>query len=104
VAAARLTGNAGVALQKSLGDKNLTPQMKAIERRAFAMIEQNEPALIQQYIDRFGYKVAVDDVRELFPDYVANKHLSAAVQEPSSYLAKKIWARALQERKALVTM
>jgi len=77
--------------------KGLTSQGRKIEDKAFKMIEEDEPGLIQKYNEMFGSKVVnTDNARKLFTSagYVGKN--AADVQEPSSYMAKKLFTKALQ--------
>ena len=77
--------------------KGLTSQGRKIEEKAYQMIREDKEGLIQKYDEMFGSKnINTDNVRKLFTSagYVGRN--AADVQEPSSYLAKKLFTRALQ--------
>lgn len=89
----------GEQLQRLYGGKSLSPEFNAIERRAFDEIAQNEDRLITEYRQKFGKVVNTDNARELFPEYNLAKTKSAAVHEPASLLAKRIYLDDLLTKK-----
>lgn len=74
---------------------------RAIESRFVAQLDSDIEGSIEAYNSmpstRGGKIIAVDDVRELDPDYAADRSLSAAVHEPASAFSKELWARKLAE-------
>lgn len=82
----------------------LSPDERAIESRFAEQIATAPDAAEQAYAklkDAQGGKVLnVDTARELSPDYLRNRTLSAAVHEPASWLIKRMYARMLKEAPA----
>lgn len=76
----------------------LTPQNKTIEDKAFKKILNNEPELLKAYKAKYGNEVNADNFRPFFKDVGYNGANAAAVQEPSSYLAKKAYLDALKNK------
>lgn len=76
----------------------LTPQNKTIENKAFEKILNNESKLLKAYKVKYGNEVNADNFRPFFKDVGYNGANAAAVQEPSSYLAKKAYADALTNK------
>ncbi len=93
---------AGAALQARLGDPRLAGPDKEIEREAFEILARDEDALVDAYVRRHGKTVNTDDARELFAAYRADRSRAAAVHEPSSELADKVYARLLDENRGEV--
>ncbi|MER2539910.1 MAG: hypothetical protein ABTQ26_11780 [Azonexus sp.] len=88
------TGNNG---QFDGSNPNITYSLKRqIEADAFAAVQDNASALIAEYFKRFGNVIDPDNVKMLFPAYAKDPSLAAAVHEPSSALAKLIYAEALK--------
>lgn len=81
--------------------KDLTPEYREIEQKAFLKIAKNEEKLLQDYKkieETNGGKIINTDVfRKLFKNEGYAGHNAAAVQEPASYLSKKAYTRALKE-------
>jgi hypothetical protein len=85
-------------------DLSLDPQSKKIEEAAYNKIIENEDGLLSEYFSNpklsgpGGKVINTDNFRPLFTDvgYVGSN--AAAVQEPSSYLAKKAWTQALKRQ------
>lgn len=71
-------------------------QGPTVTQEAQALVDQHTPELIEEYFSRFGNVIDPDNVKQLFPAYVANPSLAAAVHEPSSQLAKAIFTEALR--------
>lgn len=67
------------------------------EQRFSDMVENNSDELIRRYIDKNGRIVDADKVKELSPDYMADKKLAYAVHEPSSKLSKMIFTKMLKD-------
>lgn len=76
--------------------KNLSPADRAIEDAAFARISQNERGILDDYIASKGKVVNADDFRPYFKEDGYTGGNAVAVQEPSSYLAKKAFAEGLK--------
>jgi predicted ABC-type ATPase len=93
---------AGDALQKRLGDAQLTGVDKEIEREAFELLARDEGGLIDKYISLYGKNVNTDDARELFPAYQADRSRAAAVHGPSTELSNKVYAKLLEENRGTV--
>lgn len=68
---------------------DLSPTDRAIETRAFDKIKKSEAKILAEYKKLHGNAVNADDFRPFFKDVGYKGHNAAAVQEPSSYLAKK---------------
>lgn len=104
----RRHGAAAQALQKKTGTyrdshgneriAGLTPRESAIEGEFHASVTANAPALIAKYRERFGNTIDPDSVKKLNDDFDADPSLAAAVHEPSSRLAKMIYADALKAK------
>lgn len=84
--------------------EHLPPEQRAIESRFREQIGSRLDEAVQAYAkleDSQGGKVLNTDVaRELSPDYLKDRTLSAAVHEPASYLVKEMYARKLAEEPA----
>ena len=76
--------------------KNLNADDRATESTAFDLIDKQEAALLQANKTRHGKIINTDDFRPLFKDIGYRGTNSAAVQEPSSYLANKAFDEALK--------
>jgi hypothetical protein len=81
--------------------ENLPPAERAIENRFREQVGSDVGAAIDAYAklgDSQGGKVLNTDVaRELSPEYLKDRTLSAAVHEPASWLVKQMYARKLAE-------
>lgn len=75
--------------------KGLTNEHRVIEDKSFNYILKNEDKILSDYFTKHGKNINVDNFRQMFPDYTAG-HLSAAVQEPASYLSKRARAIAMK--------
>lgn len=75
--------------------KNLTPELRAIETKAFDKILSNEDSLLAAYKDKYGKIVNADNFRPLFTEEGYNGQNSEAIQEAVSYLAKRARTEAL---------
>lgn len=79
---------------------DLSPENRAIETKAFQKIIDNEPSLLEEYkrIDgtKGGKVINTDEFRKLFKDEGYAGYNAVAVQEPSSYLAKKAFTNILK--------
>ena len=82
-------------------DKNLPKEMTEIQTRFADQLNSDIDGAIEQYRnlpDSDGGRIINTDVaRELSPDYVADRTLSAAVHEPASAFTKEHYARSLAE-------
>lgn len=88
---------------------DLTPAQREVEARAAAQVLDDPEAAIAQYANIRNAKgeattdngnlINTDEARELFPDYNAGPEARSmnalAVHEPSSWVAKQAWQRAL---------
>ncbi len=77
---------------------NLSQKDKAIETRALERVLANEDKIIADYLKENGKRVNTDDFRPLFEKDGYNGKNSAAVHEPSSYLAKRVRTILLQQK------
>jgi hypothetical protein len=92
--------------------KQFTPKLAAsllsksdIEAKAFNQLKDNLPAMKQEYAalnaphaDTMGGRVLnTDAARELFPEYKANRTLSADVHEPASQFVKDLYKEKLSQ-------
>ena len=90
----------GVQLQATMGNRSLTGPLKDVETRAFQQIEEKGmDTLVDEYLAKNNNVINTDEARELFPDYVADRSLSAGVHEPASLVARKAYERLLAENK-----
>lgn len=78
--------------------KDLSPENRLIEDKAFAKIDADEEGILSAYKKKFGNEVNTDNFRPLFKDEGYNGANAAAVQEPSSHLAKKAYTDALKNK------
>jgi hypothetical protein len=80
--------------------QGLTPEGAKIEEDAFKKIEANEEALMQEYLENYSGQNKnisnTDEARKLFKDVGYAGHNAADVQEPASYMGKKVWNRLLE--------
>ncbi|UOF78922.1 thymidylate kinase [Caudoviricetes sp.] len=87
-------------------DENLSPEYKKIEDSAFKRIEDSEEELLTQYQSledtKGGRIINTDSFRRLFTEDGYDGSNAAAVQEPSSYLSKKAYAKALSNPEEMV--
>lgn len=81
--------------------EHLSPQDRAVESRFREQVGSGFDAATKAYEklqDSHGGKVLNTDIaRELSPDYLKDRTLSAAVHEPASYLVKEMYARKLAQ-------
>ena len=77
------------------------PQLDAIGQRFQKRLDKDYPTLVSDYAklkDAEGGKVLNTDVaRELSPEYVKNRTLSANVHEPASAFVKRLYAEKLAQ-------
>lgn len=76
----------------------LSPRESAIEGAFHDAVTADAPKLIAEYRQRFGNTIDPDAVKALDPNFAADPGLAAAVHEPSSRLAKMIYAKALKDK------
>lgn len=77
-------------------DATLRGENALIQERAIEKYVKNKDQLVQEYISQNGRIVNTDEARKLFNDVGYRGVNAAAVQEPSSALAKDVWKTALQ--------
>lgn len=84
--------------QENWGDApKFSPARHAeIEAEAFQHVREKGDELIAKYVSAFGKVVDPDQVKQMFPVFVADPSLAAAVHEPSSELSKKIFTEMLR--------
>jgi hypothetical protein len=68
----------------------------AIEDRAYDRILRNEYSILRRHEKEYGKTVNTDDFRKHFKKDGYEGHNAASVQEPASYLSKRMWSRVLQ--------
>lgn len=78
-------------------DLGLTSIEKDVSDRFEHDAATHTDQLMDRYIERNGLVVDADKVKELSPDFKADKSLAAAVHETSSWLSKKIFTKMLNE-------
>ncbi len=92
---------AGTTSLKVTPDTNLPKEMAEIETRFTQQLNADLDGAIDQYKnlpDSDGGRIINTDLaRELSPDYVADRTLSAAVHEPASAFTKAYYAKLLSE-------
>lgn len=86
-------------IRKIAKDTNLTGEDAIIQDKAIAKYESNVERLKGQYIKDNGKVVNVDEARKYFKDVGYRGSNAAAVQEPSSALAKDVWKDLLKNSK-----
>ena len=96
--------------KKSLDDfekaPTLTKEDRAIETKAFERIIKDEDSLIDTYIKEIstdGKIVNTDDFRQLFKKDGYAGYNAMAVQEPSSYLSKKVYTQLLKNKEPVAS-
>lgn len=77
--------------------KDLSPEHRAIEAAAYERILENPEQAVAEYFGKYGKTIDPEQVKRLFPEFLADQSLAAAVHEPSSYLSKLIYAEALKQ-------
>jgi hypothetical protein len=93
--------------------RNLSPAERTVEARFAGYLQQHTEEAIARYRAKYGKEINTDNARELSVDYapggpdaedpvtrMARSKWSAAVQEPSSALAKELYRRALEKTAA----
>jgi hypothetical protein len=79
--------------------KDLPPHMREIETRAIEKVLKNEDQILSDYFKKYEKTVNVDNFRQFFKDVgYTDGSLSAAVQEPASYLGKRATDMALRNK------
>lgn len=81
-------------------NRDLSEAERAIESRYAEWMESHTLEELEQIYQaipdsRNGQIISADTIREMSPDYLADRTQSNAVHEPSSWLAKKLYERAL---------
>lgn len=76
--------------------KDLSPENRAIETKAFDYINKNEDKILRDNANKYGKIVNTDNFRPEFSKVGYDGSNSAAVQEPSSYLSKKAYTNGLK--------
>lgn len=84
--------------------KNLSGGDSKIEEAAFKKIATQEDKILKEYTEKHGKIVNTDSFRPFFKDDGYVGHNAAAVQEPSSYLAKKAFANGLKNDGEFATL
>jgi energy-coupling factor transporter ATP-binding protein EcfA2 len=83
--------------------KDLTPEYRGIEDKAFERITKEEDSIIEKYLANPKLSgesrkvVNTDNFRPFFKEDGYAGYNAAAVQEPSSYLSKKAYTKLLKE-------
>jgi SPP1 gp7 family putative phage head morphogenesis protein len=77
---------------------NLTEQEKTVETKFYNAITADKKGLMNKYRELYGNVIDPDLAKTLSFDFVRNRDLVAAVHEPSSYLAKELYADALKAK------
>lgn len=77
---------------------------RRVEGRAFKKIKEQGDKILAEYKQKRGKVINTDEFRPFFTDVGYNGSNSAAVQEPSSYLAKKAYTDALKNPEPFVTL
>lgn len=71
---------------------------REIEQKFYDLIDKNKDKLINAYRAKHGNTIDPDLVKGLSPEFYKNQDLARAVHEPSSYLAKELYAQLLAEK------
>lgn len=77
----------------------LNPTERDAEQAFYDRLRTEPDQMVAEYHAMFGNTIDPDQVKQLSPDFRADKSLAAAVHEPSSAASKIIYARALAENK-----
>lgn len=77
--------------------KDLSEADRLVETKAFNKVINNKEKILSDYKAKYGKIVNADNFRPFFKDEGYNGANAAAVQEPSSYLAKQAYTRSLKE-------
>ena len=101
-----VSGTADVATKMKTFEraKGLNPKDARIENAAFKKVATQEEKIIQEYIKKNGKIVNTDNFRPFFKDEGYAGHNAAAVQEPSSYLAKRAFTEGLKNEGKYATL
>ena len=80
--------------EKAIG---LSDEASKLEAAAQSKVIKNEEAILEAYRKKYGKVVNVDEFRKEFIKEGYNGINSPAVQEPASYLGKRMWVKNLSE-------
>jgi SPP1 gp7 family putative phage head morphogenesis protein len=78
---------------------SLTDKERLVETKFYNAIKADKQGLMNKYRELYGNVIDPDLVKTLSRDFVADRNLVAAVHEPSSYLAKELYADALNAKR-----
>jgi SPP1 gp7 family putative phage head morphogenesis protein len=78
---------------------NLNAKERAVETAFYNEIKADKQGLMVKYREVYGNVIDPDLVKTLSRDFVADRNLVAAVHEPSSYLAKELYADSLNAKR-----
>jgi phage-related protein (TIGR01555 family) len=78
----------------------LDAKERKLESRFYRAIDKHPDVLIEAYHKANGNVIDPDEVKKLNPEFASNPDLARAVHEPSSKLAKMIYAQALEAKAA----
>lgn len=84
--------------------KNISGEYKNIESRAFARVDKDWEKILDDYKSKYGNVVNSYSFRPYFKADGYNGSNAAAVQEPSSELAKMAWANGLKNEGQFATL
>lgn len=88
-----LEAKTGQPLQR---DTSLSPELQDLETITYERVLRDTQKITDDYFKKNGLLVDPDKVKEtISPEYLKDPSLAAAVHEPSSYMAKQIYAEAL---------
>jgi phage-related protein (TIGR01555 family) len=90
----------GVDSKGNVRTAGLNKHERRIESTFYNAIEKNPDVLIAAYHEANGNVIDPDEVKKLNPKFAENPDLASAVHEPSSKLAKMIYAQALEAKAA----
>jgi hypothetical protein len=83
--------------------KNLTPEDRNIETKAFKRIAKQENEILRSYKKNNGKVINTDNFRPFFSKDGYKGYNSTSVQEPSSYLSKKAFTNELKNPEEFAT-
>lgn len=69
-----------------------------MEKKSFEKIDKNEEKILSDYKAKYGNVINTDNFRQYFKDEGYKGYNAADVQEPSSYLAKKMFTQSLKNK------
>jgi len=78
-------------------DTTMTGANSIVQENSIAKYVKDAPAMLKDYIAKHGKVVNTDEARQFFKDTGYHGSNAAAVQEPSSALAKDAWRYLLKE-------